>query len=387
MAMTSRERVLATCRFEEPDRVPIDLGGSTGASGIHVQAYHNLRRHLGLPTGTIACNDIMQMLARVDHDVQEHFGLDVAAIDGTSTIQDWEIRDLVEDLEVAVPSGLDLRREADDTWVLTHPSGTRYLKPPASHYFDAESGRGWYGLGRPLTDETLADLQTYARTLYHESDLALCAKFGGAFCSHQPEFLMDLLLEPAKMQDRLARQCDGLIAKYTRLHQALGDFTFCVVFADDLGAQNAPMLGPDLFREAIAPHYRRFAEWLHSHTDWQLYLHSCGAIEPLIETLIECGVDILNPIQTSAVGMDAAELKRKYGGRIVFWGGGCDTQNVLGFRSPEEVAEHVHDRLRIFAPGGGFVFNQVHVIQPNVPPDQICAMFDAAQRFGAYPIR
>ncbi len=384
--MTSRERVLAACRFTEPDRVPIDLGGSTGASSIHMRAYDNLRRHLGLPAGRVVCDDIMQMLARVEGDVRERFGVDVAAIDPTCVVRDWESHPLLDGIDVRLPAGLDLKRQADGTWVLVHPNGKRYLRPPASHYFDAEDGKGWYGLGPALTDETLAALQTYARTLYNETDLALTARFGGGFSSHQPEFLMDLLLEPAKVQDRLHRQCDALIEKYSRLHQALGDYTFCVVFADDLGTQNAPMLGPDLFAEAIAPHYRRFAEWLHGHTDWLFYLHSCGAIEPLIETLIDCGIDILNPVQTSAAGMDPAELKRKYGGRIVFWGGGCDTQSVLGFRPPEEIAEHVRDRIRIFAPGGGFVFNQVHVIQPTVPPEQVCAMFDAARRYGTYPV-
>lgn len=384
--MTSRERVLAACRFEEPDRVPVDLGGSTGASSIHVCAYDRLRKHLGLRPGTITCNDVMQLLARVDGDVQEHFELDAMAISPVSIVQDWEERALFEDLTVLLPAGLDLQHQPDGNWLLTHPNGQRFLKPANSFYFDSENGKGWYGLGPALTDETLTALQTYAHTLYNETDLALCAQFGGGFSSHQPEFLMDLILEPAKIEDRLARQCDALIEKYERVYQAMGDVTFCVVFADDMGTQNAPMIGPDMFAERIAPHYRRFTDWLHSKTDWKLYLHSCGAIEPLIETLIESGVDILNPLQTSATGMEPEVLKRKYGGRIVFWGGGCDTQSVLGFKPVEEIAEHVHDRIRIFAPGGGFVFNQVHVIQPNVPPEHICAMFDAVRRYGTYPI-
>lgn len=385
--MTSRERVLAACRFEEPDRIPVDLGGSTGASGIHVSAYDRLRRHLGLPSGTVTCNDVMQMLAQVEGDIQTHFGLDVAAIDATCAVREWAEYPLVDGLQVRLPAGLDLSRQADDTWHLLHPNGQRFLKPPGSFYFDAADGKGWHGLGPALTDETLTSLQTYARTMYRETDLALCAKFGGGFSSHQPEFLMDLVLEPARTQDNLARKCDALIERYGRLHQALGDYTFCMVMSDDLGTQNAPMMSPDLFAEAIAPHFRRFAEWLHGNTEWLLYLHSCGAIEPLIETLIDCGVDILNPVQTSAAGMDPAELKRKYGGRIVFWGGGCDTQKVLGFRPPEDIAEHVRERLRILAPGGGFVFNQVHAIQPNVPPEQICAVFDTVREHGAYPIR
>lgn len=385
--MTSRERVEATCRFEEPDRVPIDLGGSTGASGIHVQAYARLRRHLDLPGGTITCNDVMQLLAVIDADIRAHFGLDVAAVGPTCLVRDWDSHPLLVDgLNVRLPAGLDMERGPDGTWVLTHPNGKRFLKPPASHYFDAEDGTGWYGLGPALTDETLSALQTYAKTLHAETDLALCARFGGAFSSHHPAFLMELMLEPAKVQDRLSRQCEALIDRYGRIHQALGDTTFCVVFSDDLGTQHAPMMSPGLFAERIAPHYRRFTDWLHRTTDWKLYLHSCGAIEPLIETLIESGVDILNPVQTSADGMDPRELKRKYGGRIVFWGGGCDTQTALGFLSPDEISDHVRDRVRIFAPRGGFVFNQVHAIQPNVPPEHICAMFAAARRYGTYPV-
>ena len=147
------------------------------------------------------------------------------------------------------------------------------------------------------------------------------------------------------------------------------------------------MMAPELFAERIAPHYRRFTDWLHAETDWKLYLHSCGAIEPLIESLIGAGVDILNPVQTSAEGMDPHLLKKRYGGRIVFWGGGCDTQRILGFASPEEIREHVRERIRIFAPGGGFVFNQVHAIQATVPPEHIEAMLGAARQYGEYPIR
>jgi len=194
-------------------------------------------------------------------------------------------------------------------------------------------------------------------------------------------------VDPADLDDLSVAVNRAFVERFDRYYAAVGPYVQVVNVNDDLGTQNAPMLSPDLFAEAIAPHYRRFADWLHADTNWQLYLHSCGAIEPLIETLIDVGVDILNPIQTSAAGMDPTELKRKYGGRIVFWGGGCDTQSVLGFRSPEEIADHVRDRIRVFAPGGGFVFNQVHVIQPNVPPEHICAMFDTARQCGTYPIR
>jgi len=188
--MNSRERVRATCRFEEPDRVPIDLGGSAGASGIHVGAYAPLRKHLGLPfSGSVQCDDVMQLLALVEADVRERFHTDVASISATSVVQDWETHPLFKGLNVCLPAGLDMTRERDGTWLLKHPDGKRYLKPPASPYFDSENGMGWYSLGPALTDETLAALQTYGRTLYDETDLALCARFGGGFSSHQPQFL------------------------------------------------------------------------------------------------------------------------------------------------------------------------------------------------------
>ncbi|MBI5831922.1 MAG: hypothetical protein HZB16_06345 [Armatimonadetes bacterium] len=385
--MTSRERVLTACAHRQPDRVPIDLGGGSGASGIHVLAYDRLRAHLGLAHGTVRCNDLMQQLAVVEGDIYERFGLDVMAIDGTCVLRDWETYPLFDGLRVELPAGLDLQRQADGEWRFQDAAGRLYRKPTRSYYFDAADGMGWHNLSPALTDEVLEQIRERAATLYRETDLALTARFGGGFSSHHPRFLMDLVLEPARVEDELARRCDQLIAHYGRIHQAIGDFTFCAVFADDLGTQQGPMMSPDLFGCAIAPHYRRFTDWLHQHTNWQLHLHSCGAIEPLMATLADVGVDILNPIQTSAAGMDPAELKRKYGHRLTFWGGGCDTQRVLGFASPDEVADHVRERVAILAPGGGFVFNQVHVVQATVDPASIEAMLDTARASGVYPIR
>ena len=383
--MTSRERVLKAVNFEESDRVPIDLGGSTGASGIHVVAYNNLLEHLGLPTGTVQSNDVMQQLAVVDETVRQRFHTDVLRIDAVTFASDRFSYLLFDGLDVEFPRELDLSRLDDGGWVLRDAAGKRYVKPPDGLYFDAEDGRGWYGFGMPMTDEALDELAQNTRELYESTEFALTAGFGGAFASYQPDFLMALMTEPARIQDELSRRCDALIEKYRLINEAIGAYTFCVVFADDHGTQNGPMMSPDMFAEQIAPHYKRLADWLHAETDQKLYLHSCGAVEPLIETYIQSGVDILNPVQTSAAGMEPEVLKEKYGGRIVFWGGGCDTQSVLGFSTPEEIAEHVKERVRIFAPGGGFVFNQVHVIQASVPPDQICAMFDAAFEYGSYP--
>ena len=137
----------------------------------------------------------------------------------------------------------------------------------------------------------------------------------------------------------------------------------------------------------IRPHYARLCAWVHAHTRWKTFLHSCGSVYHLIPHFIEAGVDILNPVQTSAANMDPARLKREFGDRLCFWGGGCDTQRVLPTGSPEQVRAHVRERMDAFAPGGGFVFTQVHNIQGNVAPENVVAMFDAAYEFGAYPRR
>jgi len=384
--MTSRERIEKAINFQEPDRVPIDLAGTTGASGIHVLAYDKLQRHLGFPGGRVKCDDLMQQLAVLSPEVRQRLHVDTFPIDLTCVAKRWHACSLYDGLDIRVPIQPDMQQLADGSWLLKDKAGHEFLKPPHSYYFDARDGQSWYSFGIPLTDELLQDLADYTRQLYLGTDLALSAKFGGGFFGNTPDFLMDLATEPERIDAQNAAQCDALIARYQRLHQAIGKYTFCVIFADDFGTQNAPMISPDMFRERMMPHYRRFTDWLHTHTNWKLFLHSCGAIEPLIESFIEMGVDILNPVQTSANGMDPMLLKQKYGGRIVFWGGGCDTQRVLGFRSPTEVSEHVRERVRIFAPGGGFIFNQVHAIQATVDPESICAMFDTAFDCGRYPI-
>jgi len=382
--MTSRERVLKAISFQEPDRLPVDLGGTTGASGIHVLACRRLRKALGLDP-KVKCGDVMQMLAIVEEDLRSKLGLDVVQISPLSVNEAWESVPVFDEMgsSLLLPAGLDLKKGASG-WSLKGRSGASFSMPESSFYFDADDGKGWYSHPYEMNDAFLSKLSAKVESLYEGTGYALALNFGGNFGSSDPEFLMDVIAEPDKVAESLSKKCDDLIKRYSALYDAVGSRCFCVVFADDFGSQAAPMIGPELFREAIAPHYKRFTDWLHSKTSWKLFLHSCGAVEPLIEDFIAMGVDILNPIQTSANGMDPVVLKRKYGGRVVFWGGGCDTQRVLGFKSPEEVEAHVKERISILAPGGGFVFNQVHAIQPTVGADSILAMFDVVRKYGCY---
>lgn len=381
--MNSRERVMKSLRFEEPDRVPVDLGGTTGASGIHVRAYAALKRELGLPCAQVKCNDLMQQLAVIEPEVMERLGLDVMQVSPVSFAQTWHPLPLYPDLEVLSPQPVDLKR-TEGGWELRNHAGVVFRKPDTSLYFDAADGKGWFNFHQPLTDEFLGGFSGEVARLYERVPYALAGRFGGGFFSSDPDFLERMIEEPEEVGDELLRRADGLIETYGRLWRALGDRLFCVIFADDFGTQNAPMLSPALFDRLIAPAYRRFSTWLRANTSWKLYLHSCGAIEPLIPSILSMGVDLLNPIQTSAAGMDPEALKAKYGKRLVFWGGGCDTQAVLGKVPIEELRRHVRERVHIFKPGGGFVFNQVHAIQADVPAADILALFDTVKDCGRY---
>jgi uroporphyrinogen-III decarboxylase len=181
------------------------------------------------------------------------------------------------------------------------------------------------------------------------------------------------------------RSVEASIRCLSLLHEAVGDRAFAWgIAADDSGTQRGEFINPDLWAEMIKPHYKRLCSWIHQNTPWKTYFHCCGSIYHLIPHFIDAGIDILNPVQTSAANMEPARLKREFGDRIVFWGGGCDTQQMLGNGTPEAIRQQVRERLAVFAPGGGYVFNQVHNIQANVPAENIIAMFDAAREFGEY---
>ncbi len=197
------------------------------------------------------------------------------------------------------------------------------------------------------------------------------------------EWMIMLMTEKATAHEMMDRSVEASISCLKQLHEAVGDRCFAWgIAADDSGTQRGEFIRPELWAEMIKPHYAKLCAWIHRNTQWKTFLHCCGSIYHLIPHMIEAGVDILNPIQTSAANMQPERLKAEFGGKIVFWGGGCDTQRVLPTATPEEIRAHVRERLAIFKPAGGYVFNQVHNIQPNVPAENIIAMLDAAYEFG-----
>ena len=408
--MTSRERVAAAINFEAPDRVPIDLGGMR-ASGISARVYAKLKERLGLD-GPIKALDTMQILAEVEPAVLEACHVDVVPLEGSlaawcSQPAEAGVRKTLPDgLEVWFAPGTRIDVEPDGAWVLLSPAGEPYARMPADGlYFDfirptmaaRRIDPDKFQPSGAVSDEELDAVAARATDLYENTDKALLgwgasiSFFGlSALLSDNitqgslDEWLCMLMTEKQAATDMMTRATDAAIAKAELYRQAVGDKVLVWgIASDDAGTQRAGLIRPELFGEMILPHYRRFNDWVHANTSWKTFVHSCGAVGDYIEGWIASGVDILNPVQISAAGMDAATLMDRFGGRVVFWGGGCDTQHVLPLGTPEEIRRHVRENLETFrAADGGFVFTQVHNIQADVPVENVLAMLDAAHEYG-----
>jgi uroporphyrinogen decarboxylase len=235
-----------------------------------------------------------------------------------------------------------------------------------------------------VSDEELRFLEMRAKTLYENTDLAIMANFGGNILETGQslrgwgQFMMDLATGGAFLEDLIEGIVETQLMNLSLYLEAVGDYVQIIQFGDDLGTQDRPQMSRRMYQKYLKPGHQKLYQYVHQESDCAVFLHSCGSIYPLIPDLIEAGVDILNPVQTSAANMEPEKLKAEFGDQITFWGGGCDTQQVLPNASPEEIKQHVTERINILAPGGGFVFNPIHNIQANVPPENIVAMFETA---------
>jgi uroporphyrinogen decarboxylase len=237
-------------------------------------------------------------------------------------------------------------------------------------------------------------LRERAKGLYESTDYALVMNMIGfgvfehAWAMRGIEnFLTDLIINQKFAETLLLRIADYQASLWNHVLDEVGDYVQVVITSDDLGTQVGPMVSPEVYRKLIKPAQRKVWQFIKGKTEAFLFLHSCGSIRKLIPDFIELGVDILNPVQAAAKDMDPKELKSEFGSDLSFWGGGCDTQGTLAFGTPEDVEEQVKRRISALAPGGGYVFNQIHNIQPQVPPENIVRMFEAALKFGGYPIK
>jgi len=409
--MHSRERVLAALDHREPDRVPIDMGSNL-TSGIMAHALDRLRRHLGLERRPVRVHEVFQMLGEVEMDVVERLGADILPVEPLVQFfglrrENWKPWKLWDGTEVMVPGQFDVEVDAEGGWLL-HTAGDRVnpvegRMPRDGFYFDmpalTESRPDWSPPSlhearreHVLGTEELEFMQARAERLRATTDKALMLgawdTTGLPWVGSIPDFLMLMLAEKAYVKDLFTVRTEVAIENLGRLKAHLGDSIDIIgMEGNDFGAQNAELISPELFEELCIPFFREQNDWVHRNTGWKTWYHCCGSITRILPMLIDSGVDVINPVQTSAAGMDPAWLKERFGSRVAFWGGGVDTQRTLPFASPDEVAAEVRERIRILAPGGGFVFNPIHNIQQGTPPENIAAAYEAARAAGVYPIQ
>ena len=416
---TGRERVLLALEHRPPDRIPVDLGG-TPCSGAHVSVIAKLRRALGLaePGERVKVTEPYQMLGEIAADLRQALGIDVVHLANPKNMfgfenAGWKPWRTFDGTDVLVPAEFNTDPEPNGD-ILMYPEGDRSARPSArmpkgGFYFDSIIRQPPIDDAKldpadnleefqPILEEDLRYYEQQANHLYNDTDLAIAAGFPGTAFGDialvpgpwmkDPKGIRDIeewyistVTRRRYIEEVFARQAEIAIENLKRIHQAVGDKVH-VVFMDgtDLASQNSLFCSPDTYRELYLPHARKVNDWVHAHTKWKAMKHCCGGCEPLIDGFIEAGYDVLNPVQTSARGMDPQHLVDTFGDRIVFWGGGVDTQQTLPFGTPDEVRRQVVERVRIFRQKNGFVFNTIHNIQCNTPTENLLAMFHALGR-------
>lgn len=412
--MTSRERVLTAHKHQPSDKVPLDFGGHR-SSGIMGIAYNKLKKALGITSGDIYIYDVIQQLAIVEQPVLDMFGVDTIELGRGFLLEekDWQDWILPDGTPCKIPAFIHMEKRKND-WFLTTENGIDLgIQKKGCLYFEQVHfplmERGienddfsdlqaifknsmWTGIAAPpghipLNDENIPQLQAKAKVLRDSTDRAISGLFGGnmfeipQFFYRIDNYLMYMGLYPDAIHRLAEALCEIHLQNLEKYLQVFGPYIDLIKFGDDLGGQNGPLISPNMYREFIKPYHKKMWGQAKELADVIVHLHCCGGIEPLLDDLIDAGLESINPVQISCAGMDAAHLKNTFGDRITFWGGGCDTRDVLPNGTPEQVTEHVKQQIEIFRPDGGFVFQQVHNIMADVPVENIVAMFEAVDKY------
>jgi len=369
--LTRRERVLRAIERRPVDRTPIDLGCHF-STGISAFAYQELREYLGLARTPIEVPDTFQFLARVDMDVLERFHCDCMLFSPPwPATHTWRPRG---QYEFEISAEVIPVRQDDGAWIFTGKDGGGAKSPEGGFFFDGGYFNPW-----PESHNFNAEAARQVEYIYKETDyFTLYIGDLSAYFSDSPDYLMDLMLEPEEMTRRFKNEYQRNIEQADDIINHCGHYVQGLCFASDLGTQRAPFVNPEIYADLVAPWLKKTIGHIKSKSDYKIFFHTCGAMEPFIPILIDCGVDILNPVQVSCDNMEPFALKKKYGDKICFWGGGCDTHGAFGNGTAEDVAENVRYLMSALAPQSGFVFNQVHNIMGNVKPENIVAMLDTA---------
>ena len=412
----SRESLANALNHKQPDRIPIDFGG-TSVTGIHVSCVAALPNYYGLEKRPVRIHEPSQMLGLVDEDLQDAMGVDVTAVFRRGAkwgfpLERWKTWQFNE-LEVLVPGDFNTTIDVNgDT--LVYPEGDTTVPPSGrmpkgGYFFDCivrqepldedhlnpeDNMEEFRSISQADVDYLAASSKAAAAT-----GRGVIAGFGGtAFgdislvpgpALKYPKGIRDITewyVSTRSRQDYIhkvfERQCEIALGNLERIYAAVGDQVQAVYLCGtDFGTQTSAFCSVKTLRDLYFPYYKQINDWIHTHTPWKTFKHSCGAVSKFLPTFIEAGFDILNPVQCSATGMEPEQLKANYGDQLVFWGGGVDTQQTLPFGTPAEVREQVLRRCEIFAPGGGFVFNSIHNVQAQTPVENIVAMLNAVHEF------
>ncbi len=411
--MNSREIVTSSLDHQQPSRVAVDLG-STPSSGISAIAYNHLKQHLGFGHLKTRIYDVVQQLAEPDPEILDALGVDV--VDAGRTFNEdpdkWYPVTLADGSEGFYPKWFNPVQLEDGSFDAKGPSGELLARMPSKGTFFDQACfpyvDGWpedFGgldeaMGKVLWAAFVHSpwdhageagfwdkLAANTRKLRQESDRAIVVVCGcnlfewGTFLRRMDQFLMDLITEQDQVEALLDALLERHLATLEKVCQAVGDTADVIRLGDDLGMDSGPFMPPDIYKKLFKPRHTKLCEYIKANSNMKILLHSCGSIYALIPDLIEAGIEILNPVQTICRDMEPARLKQEFGKDVVFWGGGCDTRSVMRQGTVTEVRDHVRENLDIFAPDGGFVFNPVHNILPEVPPENVVAAFEAVKEY------
>ena len=414
--MNSKERFITSLNHLQPDKIPVDFG-ATAVTGIHIKQVELLRNYFGFQKKPVKVIEPYQMLGEIDDELIEAIGIDVIGLIPQKNMfgisqENWKEFKTFWGQVVLVPGDFNTKIDMNGD-LLIFPQGDTSVKasarmPMSGYFFDAIIRQ------KPIVEQNLNPLDnleefvimsdedlTYWKDIlkkYSKSDKGIIANLGGTGLGDialvpgmnlkspsgirdVSEWYMSTVLRPDYIHQIFEKQTDIAIENLKKIsaidHNVIDAVFIC---GTDFGTQNSQFCSKETFEELYAPYYRKMNNWIHENTRWKTFKHSCGAIEPLMQSFINAGFDIINPVQISATGMNPEMLKNKYGKKLTFWGGGIDTQNVLAFGTPEQVKEQMIQLCNIFSQHGGFVFNTVHNIQANVPFNNLITLIEILKK-------
>jgi uroporphyrinogen decarboxylase len=411
--MNHRERILSAINHKQPDRIPLDLG-ATPSSGISVVAYQNLVNHLDLSTKKNHAYDVIQQVTQPEMELLDLWGVDVFDIGRFFNADEnyWHELELIKGYPALYPKWFTPEKQTDGVWLAPGKCGEMIGKMPVGAtffdqlifpYADAYpenyknlgfdmSRTVWGGFGFTPFDRIdepnfWTSLREKALEARANTDRALLIGVGcnlfewGTFLRRIDNFLMDLYMEPENVHRLLDALLESHLEFLAKVCESVGDIVDIIKFGDDLGTNTGPLFDTETYCEFFKPRHQMMCDFVKAHSSAHTMLHSCGGIYELIPHLIEAGFEILNPVQINAINMNPADLKREFGKDLTFWGGGVNTQSILNRATPQQVKDHVKQNLEIFGKDGGYVFNTIHNIMPDVPAENLVAMIETLQEF------